>query len=226
MRYITCILISILTSGCVIIGTKMFSRKNQTIRFTNSYNPKIEDRININGYYYNVRPYLVDLFALYPDGTFLGFSFYHDRLDSIGKPNVNLDSLIWLYEDKEPTYGGGIYTIINDTLIIDRYSNPYRSRWDLDVYKYEIIDKNTLRRIEWHIFPGHDKKKMNDIYRFVPAAPLPSPFESSSKSQKWMWYDKKEWEEYRLELQKYLETKPQNHRETESFDGSFYMPMN
>lgn len=214
------ITLCVLCCSCVVFMRKDFKRKHQTALFP--VNTEVYDaytsKVKFDGYYYLdeiINGQLADvMFTLYPDGTYLGYIFKEDERGNIGKSVTNLNDFTAMPE--KLFYGGGIYTIDGDTLIIDYYHHEMGLCWELTIYKFEIIDCNTLRQFEikWiNTLAGATTKRMDDIYRFTQASPQPSPFEAKSKSKKWMWKNKADWKAYKKELDEYLEQKKAKNRE-------------
>ena len=205
----TLILISV-CSSCVLFIRRNFRDIDQGIRFSTEYTPLVNDKLNFDGYYYDDRPNADIEFSLYPDGTYLGFCFKDSYFKYKGKSVTDLTSLIWLSDKNEPSYYGGIYQIVGNTLFIHRYRRDFSLCWHLTIEQYEIIDRNTLRLNRMFFiskYAGQRSTECNQIYRFVKASPLPSPFEAKVKSEKWMWDNKEEWKAYKQELQEYLDSK-------------------
>ncbi len=172
----------------------------------------VENKLSIDGYYYYDRPFSSGMFALYPDGTYLHFFLDKGMGKYAGKTVSNLDSIIWLPKSRKLEHIGGIYKLVDDTLIIYIFKLEnvlkLREAWYYEIEKYEILDKNTLRYFEGISMSKHVKVyDCNQIYRFVKASPLPSPYEAEVKTKKWIWQNKKDWKAYMIEVNKYLDRK-------------------
>ncbi len=147
LRYSMCILLMFLMSGCILFIRRDFSSRDHTIRFSKDYDPMVGDRLNLDGYFYDDRPYSVGVFSLYPDGTYMGFSFLKGY-DLMGKSVTNLDSLIRIEKGRKLSYYGGIYKVVGDTVIIEVFWDDLVNTWSIGISKYIIENKNTIRLFE------------------------------------------------------------------------------
>ncbi len=183
--YCISVVMLLIMQGCFLIERQCFNTYDQTARFSNTFNPGIKGKLNMDGYWLLDRPYYLNMFALYDDGTYYKL-YVSDSTEYVGKSITNLDEHFRIDYSWEEI---GLFKIINDTLIVNSYWSDW-NKWYLTVDKYEIIDSCTLRKLEstTRLKSGECYiKKINRIYRFVKASPLPSKFESIPKRKKWLW---------------------------------------
>ncbi len=199
-RLISTICCIVLTTGCckIFYSGNLFTRANQNVLFSKNYQPPIKN-LNIQGYFYrdeidNLRWERVLVF--YKNGIAIDYKIEKSH------ENIKREQL----KDLRPLIGGiythFIYTIRNDTLILDDYLNTcyycmLRSRF------YVIEDNNTLHYVK---YASYDEKggstviNENEILHFVPVDTMPDIPELKLKEEKWMWENEDEWKAYKREL--------------------------
>lgn len=203
------IILSMITmlTGCGLFYTrKDFNRKSPTVLFATDADTRIEEKLNINGYYYAKESN--SIFILYKDQTCISYYFKNELSDLKGLPLRDLGLLVSRKPGNLALWNkyNGIYTISGDTLTIDFYERNnimYIQTWlEFCTDKFEILDKNTLRlfqRID------EDGKEFNgDVeYKFTPLKIVPDPYNNDLKKKKWMWKYKEDWDAYKKELKQH-----------------------
>ena len=184
---------------------KDFNDKSPSVLFATDTDTKIEEKLNINGYYYSEESN--SIFILYKDQACISYYFKNELSDLRGIPVENLGLLV----SKKPgnialwNKYNGIYTISGDTLTIDFYEKNniiYIHTW-LEFYtdKFKIIDRNTLRLFQ-RINEDGEILNGDFEYKFVPLEYLPDPYNNDLKKKKWMWRYKEDWKAYKYELKR------------------------
>lgn len=210
-------------SGCTT--KRLFAEKYQDNLFSANYDPHLDGKLRTDGYYlyYNdsihefvsdnyydptYHPSLYHTYAIYlqPDGTFVYEDFTHEDHKSF-----NLKSQGRCYRPD----AGGIYSLIGDSLYADVYQVfqsgffDQNSKWEINKYVYEIIDKETLRLSRIIHADGDviDRYDVNNdrkyVFKFVPFTDEASRKDPEIKDKKWMWVNKDDWEAYKRELNEY-----------------------
>ena len=147
----------------------------------------LNDKINTNGYY------------ICNDSVFDERHYWFCR-----DGNMYIDNYRAYYGDFTGDYG--LYEIKNDTIIANTYSVDEFWSWMIDysVYRFEIIDKTTLRLID--ITFKHKKGDsrslyIGSVYKFRETGKEPVAKDFLLK-KKWMWKDKDEWKKWKKEWKK------------------------
>lgn len=206
MNLLLILAVSLSFSGCTILFThKDFKKQDQRALFSADYNPDINNRLKSGVYLLydeSCKKYLKGGgYTLYPDGS-VGYSSLkidYLRLDEATPENIKrlMDADLIGYD----TPLIGIYTVKNDKLYIDTYSN-YLKAWSITQRDFTVINDFTISEDKIHYSYGQNTLTFNDrqyVYRYIPITILNSPKEQKLKKQKFLWSNKEDWKNYKSE---------------------------
>lgn len=141
----------------------------------------------------------------FEDGTWVYFFFQSGTSEKDRQINMSQAIETWK-RGKQIRWGlsWGVYTIQNDTVILHQYDNTnFITPLAMDEVRYEVIDRNTVRRIYYRnnlkiddrYFKTHSPWKNVTPQYFIPADSLP-PSDNWLKERKWIWRNESDWKGY------------------------------
>lgn len=186
--------------GCALLfTTKGFKAEDQRFLFCKDYNPDINNTLKTGIYLLYDQASSKFLkgygFILFPDGcvnsTYLDLDFL--KLEDATPQNIErlLDTG---FLSCHSFFGDGIYFVNGDKLCHDLYYVDIK-HWELRKVNYSIIDDLTVTSDTDDLEPGEEPF----IYRCIPI-PVPDIYKyQESKNQKWLWCNKKDWQNFKDE---------------------------
>lgn len=196
-------------SSCVL-GKKEVIRKS-TIKLEGE-KTNIRDLIDIDGYYTSDPANMKHGgYIFFEDGSWVYFFPKRGLTQSDIQTNLNKS----IEKEKSGKWGiwWGVYTIVNDTIIIHNYDEPVRlARIGLSERRYKVINCQTIDYYYYKIRTADEEYDKGLVspwldapvrLHFIPADSLPSS-DNWLKKNKWIWHNESDWEEYmkRIKLAK------------------------
>jgi len=188
--------------------TSCASQKREVTIKLEGKNTSIRDVINIDGYYQSIdntsSGHTGKIF--FEDGTCCSFRFKEGVTEDMKKEN--LFQAIYSWEQKGQIRWGswGVYKIDRDTIVVQSVVKAgwFSQPWSFSEFKYEIIDRQTLKWIYYKSLPAdkydtdnpYDRtRSKNIISEFISADSLPSS-DCWLKEEKWIWRNEQDWKNY------------------------------
>ena len=169
-------------------------------------NTNIRNLLDIDGYYTST-PDQKNLgnTMFFEDGTWVYFHFKRDATDSEIKNNLSKSIDIWSENDNRWGTNWGVYTIKNDTIILNQYDKGsfFGNSWSLSESRCKIIDRQTIKNIySKSLMKLHESYYENNSpwlngaeSHFIATDSLPSS-DCWLKEEKWIWRNESDWREY------------------------------
>ena len=170
-------------------------------------NTSIRDVIDIDGYYQSIDDTSKRIGEIFfEEGTCCSFRFKEGVTENVKKENLSQAIDSWMQRGQIRWGSWGVYKIDKDTIVVQTVTKAgiFSMPWSVSEFKYEIIDRQTLKWIYYKSLPA-DKNDRNNPYdrsrskniisKFVPADSLPSS-DCWLKEEKWIWQNEQDWKDY------------------------------